>query len=308
MVDSLRSPRARAAAASAAAFLACTLVAPRSARADSLRRFTEAHEPRGSRSSTASRSPESSSGSHHHGHGDAVLLAEAIRVVADGVYALGEVAVDATRDDPPSEPSEAPRTFPAAVIYGDGGEGAYVQPWRIDLEENAVHDGGAARRGEVTLGGFLGTNEQVYAHDLALRGWLGLFVAQGSWERFYEPRPSLDTLDMFRVHLGPNILGSKAKSIELYTLLGASALHGSDGAVLPAFDMALEARAYPLRPFAFFASTTLSVFGEGPPLLDARLEGGVSIGRVDVRGGLRALKQEPAQSFFGPVVSVALRM
>ena len=41
--------------------------------------------------------------------------------------------------------------------------------------------------------------------------------------------------------------------------------------------------------------------------LDGRFEGGVSLGRFDLRGGLRMLKQEPDQSFFGPTASITMR-
>ena len=280
------------------------------ARAQALRRFEDAHtqRPPSNPSSTGVAptrfaGPEAS-GSSGDGVGELVGWA-----LARAILGTAEVIADAVDDAPPADEATPIRRFPARVIYDGDRASAYVEPHRR-LELGKFERVAYPRRGELTLGGFLAVNEQVYAHDAALRGWLGLFVVHASWERFYEPSAptsSIDTLDIFRLHAGPNLLGPHVDSLELYPLFGASGLHGAHG-ITPAFDLGIEGRAYPLRPLAFFASTTASVFADGPPLFDARLEAGISLGRFEVRAGLRMLKQEPSQSFLGPVASFVVRM
>jgi hypothetical protein len=165
------------------------------------------------------------------------------------------------------------------------------------------------RGGELKLNAFMATAHTVYAGNLGVRGYLQHFVAQGSWERFVEPRPEVgrtDSLDMFRAHVGPNLFGTMMKDVEVYALVGGMVMKGQNAPVA-AVDLGIEARAYPLRPFALYSSGFVSVFMQGPPLIDGRFEAGVSLGRFDLRGGVRFLKQEPEQSFFGPIVSVTMR-
>jgi hypothetical protein len=223
---------------------------------------------------------------------------------------IGSAIAGTTVDAPPDEPNGG-HAFPAAIIYNDRSDGAYVKPWR--RREDGVwfrEDSSPPRRAEIGVGGFAALNERVYAHDFKFTGFLGLFVLQASYERFYEPLPngSVDTLNLPRVHLGPNILGPHFKPVELYALFGGTGMVGPSGTFIPGFDVKLEGRVYPVEPLAFLASSTLTLFGEGKPLWDNRIEAGIAVGRFDFRGGMRALWQEPAQSFLGPVASVTLRL
>lgn len=184
-----------------------------------------------------------------------------------------------------------------------------MRPYGFDADGQIVrmHE---TRAAEVRTSAFLALNEEVVSHDANANVFFGHFLMGAGWERFYEPNHkagSIDTLDTFRFRLGPNVLGPSVPMLELYTLVGASALSGF-GETIPAFDLALEARAYPVRPLAFTASGTTSFFKNGPPIIEGRLEGGVSLGRFDLRAGFRALRQNPEQSFVGPVASIALRL
>jgi hypothetical protein len=234
------------------------------------------------------------------------------RAIGDGLAAIGHALYDAGHDGRPRSAEEQPKTFLGIDPYADGHWGSYTRGWRYDeaeaqwvRRENAVD----IRGGELKLNAFMATAHTVYAGDVGIRGYLQLFVAQAAWERFFEPRPKVgrtDTLDMFRAHMGPNLFGSLIREAEVYLLVGGAIMKGQNAPV-PAFDIGIEARAYPVRPFALYGSGFLSIFGHGPALLDGRFEVGVALGRFDLRGGVRMLRQEPDQSFFGPIASVTLR-
>ena len=184
-----------------------------------------------------------------------------------------------------------------------------MHPYRITEDGSLARPSEKVPYGELTLGASSAAGERVPGHALAVGGWIDLFFVHGAWDRFYEPRSDIgttDKLDMFRLHVGPNVLGSSVKPVEFYVMVGGSALHGT-GHVIPAFDASMQLRVYPVRPFAFYTSMTGSFFEKGPPLLDARFEAGTSVGRFDFRMGIRGLRQEPAQSFLGPVASVTVR-
>jgi hypothetical protein len=294
------------------------------ASAQALRKFEEPHSPSPPSTSSSSSSNSSSSSSssfwsggdpspssssssswpsssHRSGSSDWNFLA-----------AIGTALYEVGHDARPSSPSEQPKTFLGIDPYADSHWGAYTRKWTFNESEgqwerrdNAVD----IRGGELKLNAFMATAHTVYASDVGVRGYLQLFVAQASWERFYEPRPEVgrtDTLDMFRAHVGPNIFGSMLKEAEVYVLAGGAVMKGQNAPV-PAFDIGIEARAYPVRPFALYGSGFVSIFGNGPALVDGRFEVGVAVGRFDIRGGIRMLKQEPEQSFFGPIASVTLR-
>ncbi len=304
----------------AVAFAAGTIVQAHAAHADgSLRRFQEPHRPppTSSSSSSSSDSSEDSDGSTHKKKSTgASIVGGILSALFSGGSGSHQTATD---DEPPVVDDRAEiealvlRRRLATTIYSDDGGSAYVSPYRRD--EGA--DGSVTarrvafqRNGELRGGGFFAVNEEVASHDANLNGFVGLFMLGAGWERFYEPNraaKTFDTLDVFRARLGPNVLGAAVSALELYALAGGSLMHGF-GETIPKFDLALEARAYPVRPLAFYAGATTSLGAHGPPILDGRLEGGVSLGRVDLRAGFRALKQQPEQSFLGPVVSLQVRL
>jgi hypothetical protein len=167
-----------------------------------------------------------------------------------------------------------------------------------------------ARWIELGLLGFFAANERwVGSHELAFSAWLGPVRWHSRWEHFYETvaeTGELDHLDLVAGHFGANVLGPWVPGLELYLLAGAMVVHGE--AWTPAFDVGLEARIHPVEPLALASSAMLSIFGEGPVLLDMRLEAGVALGQVELRAGPRWLYQgEEAQGFWGPTASLTAR-
>jgi hypothetical protein len=158
--------------------------------------------------------------------------------------------------------------------------------------------------------GFFAANERwVGSHELAFSAWLGPVRLHSRWERFYERVPDtgeLDNLDLFAVHLGSNVVGPLVPGLELYLLAGMLAMYGE--VWTPAFDVGLEARIYPTDPLAIAASTMITVFEQGPVLLDMRLEAGITIDRFELRAGPRWLYQgDDVQGFWGPTATFAAR-
>jgi hypothetical protein len=158
----------------------------------------------------------------------------------------------------------------------------------------------------VQAGGFVGANTQLYGHDLAMRGWLGLMGAEASWLRLYEPSSrTLDQLDLLRGSVTGVFIAEKW--VEANVLLGVDLLHGHDWT--PAFGPGAEVRTYPTSHFTVAGSFRASIFFEaGPPLLDSKLETGVTFGRLDFRVGGRWLYQYQTASVFGPVASIVIRL
>jgi hypothetical protein len=288
--------------------LGALVAAPRDARAGgALGRFEGAHTSSGSSSSSSSSSSGSSSKSSDSNDdaNDSNDSSESGGGSGD-TSAVGCLAAIATV-------VLAGVCMPPARIAIDpyDGDDIYVRP-HVDPDTNArFYPGGSpiARNGELSLSGFAATNERVYAHDLQLRGWLGPVMGGAEWDRYYEPSKtgSADTLDLFRAHVGSNFLGPLVPHLELYPLVGATAMRGAAG-VIGAFDVGAEARVYPVRPLAIYASSIVSIFAQGPVLVDSRAELGVALGRVELRIGGRSLFQPGAQSFLGPVASVVLRL
>jgi hypothetical protein len=166
------------------------------------------------------------------------------------------------------------------------------------------------RWAELSLSGFRAFNEAVvYSHDLELMAWLGPVVPHLRWEHFYEEIQDTgqwDHLDRFGLHIGSNVLGPWVEGMEAYLLAGVGVLHGEEWT--PAFEAALDLRIYPVEPLAIRPSATLSVFGIGPVLLDARLEAGVALGPLEIRLGPRWLYQGQAQGFWGPSAALVGRL
>jgi hypothetical protein len=164
------------------------------------------------------------------------------------------------------------------------------------------------RHVEFTTSGFVARNEPIFSRTFGLRIFLGQVVAAASWERMYEtPNDgSLARLDFYRFHLTSNLLGGFSRSVEIYPLMGLGLMKGTE--LHGAFDAGLDVRVYPRRPLVIALSSIASIFREGPVLFDSKVEAGVAYGRVELRGGLRSMYQYRAQSFFGPMASLIVRL
>ncbi len=172
----------------------------------------------------------------------------------------------------------------------------------------AEEDRSRVRWFEFEATGFAALNgPAVMGHDLDARLFLPRLSIHASWERLHEVRlnGTLDHLDILGGHLAFNVTGPYTSWLEPHLLIGASGMHGV--AWTPAFDAGLDARIYPINPLVLRPSAMVSVFAHGPPLLDARFEIGVSLGRFDVVAGPRVLYQGQAQGFWGPAASLVAR-
>jgi hypothetical protein len=263
------------------------------------------------KSSSSSSSNKSSSSSSSSSSGSSVASA-----VADGA-----IAAASSGDGDSSSSSSKSYTWLCAIpapwsgfcFYGgrwlraDRSESAYsLAPAGERKEDDIKTSRNAPRYGEVQAGGFVGANTQLYGHDLAMRGWLGLIGADASWLRLYEPSSrNLDQLDLMRGSITGVFLAEKY--VEMNVLAGVDVLHGHDWT--PAFGPGVEVRTYPSSHFTVAGSFRASIFFEaGPPLLDSKLETGVAFGRLDFRVGARWLYQQDAASVWGPIASVVIRL
>ena|GEM_PF-6841555 len=166
----------------------------------------------------------------------------------------------------------------------------------------------ARRYGELQGSAFLGMTEGIYGFDVSARGYLSLLALDVSWLRLYEPdSPTLNRLDLLRASLALAII--PAKYVEVHALAGPDVLHGKDWT--PAVGLGLDVRTYPIPKLTVAGMARVSVFGEGYPLLDSRLEVGAAVGRVDFRAGMRWIFQQydkTSTSILGPSVSVLIRL
>lgn len=190
--------------------------------------------------------------------------------------------------------------------------GLYMEPqevpWTDDLEYREA-DLERLRHVEVGVTAFRALNEAVLSHELAATAWLQMVLFRFKWEHLYErieTTGAWDHLDIFRWHIGANVLGPFVPRAELYMMVGALVLYGN-GEAIPAFDIGGDLRVYPARPLALNLTLMGSAFGEGPALFDTRLEAGIAIGQAEVRAGARFLTQSGAQGFWGPTATLVGR-
>lgn len=167
----------------------------------------------------------------------------------------------------------------------------------------------ARRVGELHCSSFIATKDSIWGFDLGARGWLGVGGLDVDWLRLREPgNATLDTLDLVRASTVGAFLAMR--HVEGHALFGVDALHGHDWTF--AGGLGLEVRIYPWRRLSVAASTRWSIFADGYPLGDSRIDVGVTLGRVDFLVGWRWLyqpyEQEPATSIFGPSASVLVRL
>lgn len=291
----------------AVAFAAGTIVQEHAAHADgSLRRFQEPHRPppTSSSSSSSSDSSEDSDGSTHKKKSTgASIVGGVFSALFSGGSGSHQTATD---DEPPVVDDRAEiealvlRRRLATTIYSDDGGSAYVSPYRRD--EGA--DGSVTarrvafqRNGELRGGGFFAVNEEVVHHDANLNGFVGLFMLGAGWERFSAQsgcrRPSTPSTCFVRAS-GPTCSAQRCRRS---SSTHSRVAHSCTGSARPSRSSTWRSKRalIPSRPLAFYAGATTSLGAHGPPILDGRLEGGVSLGRVDLRAGFRALKQQPEQ-------------
>jgi hypothetical protein len=170
----------------------------------------------------------------------------------------------------------------------------------------------APRYGELSASTFMGATENIYGYDMTARGYLFVGALNASWLRLHEPdSATLRDLDLLRVSLVGTVVA--ARHAEAHLLMGVDGLHGLQWT--PAFGSGLEIRTYPMSHLTAGGSVQASVFAQGYPLLDSRLEAGVVFGRIDIRAGGRWLFQpvsraDPAGnvSILGPSLTVLIRL
>ncbi|MBL8717502.1 MAG: hypothetical protein JNL79_16065 [Myxococcales bacterium] len=164
------------------------------------------------------------------------------------------------------------------------------------------------RHWEAHVGGFVASNEAVFARTMALRGYAGPMVFSAAWDRMYEtPAPGeLARLDLVRFGVSSNPVGDATQRVEIYPWMGALLMRGTENHW--AFDLGLELRIYPASPLSIRASSFASIFRYGPVLFDTRLELGVSFDRFELHGGLRWLTQAKEQGFAGPTAGLTVRL
>jgi hypothetical protein len=306
------------------------VLTPTPARAGSLRKFESPRKKAAASSGSSSSSSNSSSAGASVASAAGSVLGDACGNVCNLGAAsffsdLAQLGHEAPYFNKDSEVAELP-SFPSLYIYRSPGINApaadpnapstTVTPWRFikhptDPEHDGyLRDGGDRRYAEVSLSAYKPLNVPVLAMDLGIRGYLKYFVLDASFNRFIEPvgRGNFDSLDLGRLRLGGNVFGAAIRSVELYPLLGGVLFRGPT-VLTGGFDLGLEARAYPFRPLVIGVAMSAMIFPTGgQPLFDAKFDAGVSLDRFDLKLGLRLLKQEPAESYIGPVFTFVVRM
>jgi hypothetical protein len=187
-----------------------------------------------------------------------------------------------------------------------------VDPGGIPLDEPTpvpVVDDTAPRYGELQGAGFIAANHKIQGLDLRARLWLFNGGLEASWIHLVEPEATtLRALNLFHFSTVGTLVA--LRHVEASVLLGLDLLYGHD--FTPAFGPGLEIRTYPARRFTVDASTRLSIFADGYPLVDTRMEMGLALGRLDVLAGGRwffqAYDQAKATSIVGPSLSVLVRL
>jgi hypothetical protein len=316
--------------------IALWLAFARPVAAQSLRRFEEPRkpqpqtnvEPSSSGAPTSSRSPSGSpsrsQSNSKTGDGCGTFCSAGITVFFEALFSRSRVGANGPGNTGKRVDSEAvlaqpvildrTATFPSTSAYDHKREAqVFMRPWHERQEPVTgarwLYSDTEKRHAEIALSLFAPLRAPVFAADLSIRAHLKYVVLAASWERFVEPRARgrLDSLDLVRVRAGGNVLGGRSSHIELYPLLGAMYFRGPT-LTTGAFDVGIEARAYPVYPVALLGSFAILVFGRGQPLVDSRIEAGLALGPFDLRLGLRYLKQEPAESYLGPTLTLVTRL
>lgn len=280
------------------------VTSPRIAAAGALDRFESAHAP-SSPSSSSSREPGRASSSSSAPAAPSLPTSSPSRpggreIKVDDAYGYVLAPLVFACFAPFFGVAYAPRHRPRLDPYDRTWEPARTE------ELNAT-DESRMRHWEVTVSGFTARNEAVFSRTFGVRAFPASWVLAYDWERMFETPGdgSLARLDRHRWHVTSNPLAKLTRS-ELFPIAGASLMRGNHATW--GIDVGLEARIYPVRPFAFAASSVATIFFRGPVLFDSRAEAGLTFDRFEIRAGIRSLWQRGAQGFFGPTATIAIRL
>jgi hypothetical protein len=204
-----------------------------------------------------------------------------------------DLPVDPTAEESAPDAEQAP-------VQIDPNEAPPPEP----PSEHVVEASLAPRYGELQGSTFLAANHDIQGLDLRGRAWLYVGGLDGSWTHLTEPKSdTLKALNLFR-------FSTVGTLVEAHMLLGLDLLYGHD--VTPAFGPGLEIRTYPARRFTVNLSSRMSIFADGYPLMDTRLELGLALGRIDVLAGGRwffqAYREQADVNILGPSLSVLVRL
>jgi hypothetical protein len=231
-------------------------------------------------------------------------------------YGRAWLRVDRGGPDPESlAPSDWRRE---AVPIADGREPADVDsveppppeaPPPGPAPEPMVDETLAPRYAELQASGFVAANHPIQGFDLRARAWLFVAGLDVDWTHLREPdSTTLEALNLLHFSTVGTLIAFPY--VEAHALLGVDLLYGHD--LTPAFGPGLEIRTYPARRFTVDLSSRLSVFADGYPLVDTRLDMGVALGRIDFLFGGRwfyqAYAAQQATSILGPSLSVLVRL
>jgi hypothetical protein len=327
LIRSRRSTRARAAAALLGVGL---LAGSRRASADSLGQIEQSHRPPPSStpaqpSSGRSHSHSSSGGStsgDDEGGGFPWLCLLPGPWSGYCFYGATWLRVDRGGRDPETlalrwPPAPLPvdvgapgeRDAPSAAMEIEPADPAEMPPAGERKEPSATDESDAPRYAELQGSGYAAANHAIEGFDLRARAWLWVGGLDAAWLHLTEPEsPTLKSLNLFHASAVGTLVA--APYAEAHVLMGLDLLYGHD--VTPAFGPGLEIRTYPARRFTVDLSSRLSIFADGYPFLDTRLEMGLALGRIDVLAGGRwffqAYEQQKATSLLGPSLSVLVRI
>jgi hypothetical protein len=119
------------------------------------------------------------------------------------------------------------------------------------------------------------------------------------------PAKDLKNLDLLRLQFGLNAGALGTKRLELHYYVGVLGLRGKEWT--PAFDMRVDTRVYPVRPLVLVAFIDTAVFAQGPVLVVADAQAGVSVLRFNVHAGVRGFWQRDAIAAVGPALDVSVK-
>jgi hypothetical protein len=205
-------------------------------------------------------------------------------------------------DGPEPSEAESPETSPPDVLPP---EAPPPGPTPAPIVDETL----APRYAELQASGFVAMNHAIQGFDLRARAWLYVAGLDADWTHLREPdSKTLESLNLLHFSTVGTLIAFPY--VEAHVLLGLDLLYGHD--VTPAFGPGLEIRTYPASHFTVDLSSRLSVFADGYPLVDTRLDMGVALGRIDFLVGGRwfyqAYAAQQATSILGPSLSVLVRL
>lgn len=273
----------------ALAAILCSLAAP--ALAGDLDRIETAHKDKGSGNDSSSSAPASSSKKSGSSSGSTGSD------LAGGILSalVSPSGGGSTEEDKPPTPAHAL----AMESYADD-DRASAYAVRVGPDPRMV------RYGELSVSGFSAVTPGVHALDAQMNLFLRAFTMHAAVTRYYEPQSqNLQTLDLLRLQVGFNVFHGWVDSAELHVTGGLLGLHGNDWT--PGGSFRTDLRVYPFRPFSLDVVGDVSIFRDGPPLVEAQLLPGATFARLDLRFGAGLLFQPGVEPILGPRVQVGIR-